>query len=64
MTDEGKYWETGDENLLHEIFMRYTHLLDSFKFAVENVPKNQTESREDYFRRLTVMIKDNDKDSE
>ena len=63
ITDEGQYWETGDEKLLHKIFKRYTHLLDSFKFAVDTVPKDKGETWEDYFGRLMGMIKNKDKNN-
>lgn len=63
ITDEGQYWETGDEKLLHKIFERYTHLLDSLKFAVDTVPKDKGETWEDYFGRLMGMIKNKDKNS-
>ena len=55
--DEGKYWETGDEKLLHEIFEQNIALLDSFSFAIENVPIKKRESYESYFKRLAKMIR-------
>jgi hypothetical protein len=63
ISDEGKYWETGDENLLKEIFKRYVNALDSFSFAVEHIPKQKDEAYEKYFERLMKMIR-NKKDSE
>ncbi len=57
VTDEGKYWETGDENLLKEIFKRYVDLLDNFTFAVEHIPIKSDESYEEYFERLVNMIR-------
>ena len=62
--DEGMYWETADEQQLHEVFVKYTTLFDSLKFAVDHVPKNEAESWEDYFGRLMDMIKNKDKNSE
>ncbi len=32
--DEGRYWETGDEQLLEETFKRYNDLLDSVSFSL------------------------------
>ena len=57
IVDEGKYWETGDENILHDIFKQNTALLDSFSFAIKNVPIKKTESYEGYFKRLAKMIR-------
>ncbi len=55
--DEGKYWETGDEKLLHEIFEKNIALLDSFTFAIKNVPIKKSESYESYFNRIAKMIR-------
>ncbi|MDZ7778172.1 MAG: hypothetical protein U5L09_22395 [Bacteroidales bacterium] len=49
--DEGKYWETGDEILLQEIFKQYVDLLGNFSFAIENIPINKGESYEKYFEK-------------
>ncbi len=56
LIDEGHYWETGDEKLLHETFKEYDSLLDSVEDAVKNVPKIPDESFEDYFRRVLDLI--------
>ncbi len=55
--DEGKYWETGDEKILHEIFEQNIALLDSFSFAIKNVPIKKSESYLNYFTRLAKMIR-------
>ena len=44
--DEGKYWDTGDEKLLQDIFKRYVDLLDDFSFSIENIPLKNGESYE------------------
>lgn len=62
VTDEGKYWETGDENLLKEIFKRYVDLLDNFTFAVEHIPIKSDESYEKYFERLINVIRNRNHD--
>lgn len=50
--DEGEYWETGNEKLLQDAFKRYTFLIESFAFSLENYPKKSGESFESYFERL------------
>lgn len=57
VTDEGEYWETGDEELLRKIFKRYTALLDGFASALENIPINTGESIEKYIQRIFEMLK-------
>jgi hypothetical protein len=56
ITDEGQYWETGDETLLRNTFRRYTGLIDGFASALENIKVNPGESIEDYIRRIVEMI--------
>lgn len=56
MTDEGQYWETGDETLLQQIFDRYNELMDNFTSALETYPKNEGETLENYFQRLMKRI--------
>lgn len=57
LIDEGKYWETGDGELLQSIFTKYTELLDNFSSAIENYPKNEDETFENYFERLMKKIR-------
>ncbi|MCJ7552659.1 MAG: hypothetical protein MUO34_02135 [Ignavibacteriaceae bacterium] len=54
--DEGKYWETGDEQLLQQIFSRYEAAFDIFEGALDNNPKSENESFEEYFERLLKKI--------
>jgi len=56
ITDEGQYWETGDEKVLGEIFTRYVDLLDNFSSALETYPMKDNEAFEDYFARLMNQI--------
>jgi hypothetical protein len=56
LTDEGQYWETGDENLLRETFKRYTFLIDSFASSLETIPAAPGESIEQYLGRLLAYL--------
>ena len=62
LSDEGEYWETGDEKLLQEAFKRYTDLIESFASSLENYPKKTGESFEAYFERLLRQINENRKE--
>lgn len=52
VTDEGHYWETGDEQLLEETFRRYDDFLDATAFALESFPMQHGETFEAYFERV------------
>ncbi len=52
VTDEGCYWETKDEKLLHNTFARYTNLINQVSDSLEIFPKNEDESFEEYFKRI------------
>ncbi|RLD26927.1 MAG: hypothetical protein DRI54_01955 [Bacteroidetes bacterium] len=54
--DEGQYWETGDDQLLQQIFDRYNKMMDNFASALENSPISASENYEDYFERLIKYI--------
>ncbi len=56
LSDEGQYWETGNEQILKDTFVRYTNLMDSFQSSLEIFPKEQGESFEDYFSRLLKRL--------
>lgn len=62
ITDDGKYWETGDENLLQTLFKRNADLLDTFSFAIEHIPIKSGESYQHYFERLVNLIHKKNKD--
>lgn len=57
LIDEGKYWETSDEELLKTTFKKYTDLLDNFSFAFDNFPAQPGEKIENYLERIFLMIK-------
>lgn len=54
--DEGKYWETGDEKLLNEIFSRYEAAFEIFDNALHNNPLRENETFEEYFARLLRQL--------
>lgn len=55
--DEGKYWETGDEVLLEEIFEKYNFYLNAVGDGLESNPLKEGEDFEEYFLRLIKQIK-------
>jgi hypothetical protein len=61
LTDDGEYWETGDENLLEQKFKFNGDLIDNFSLAIETIPVIQGETYESYFDRILKMIDDNKK---
>lgn len=56
MSDEGEYWETGDENLLRKNFKAYDDLLDNFVLSFQTFPIEKGEDLMDYFERLLEHI--------
>lgn len=54
--DEGKYWETGDEKLLNEIFSKYEAAFEIFDNALHNNPLSENETFEEYFARLLRQL--------
>ena len=56
LTDEGKYWETGDKKLLEDAFKRYNDLLNSVADALETFPLKTGETMEEYFSRLLGQV--------
>lgn len=56
LSDEGKYWETGDEKLLAEIFATYNSFLDEVNNAFQNFPMQKGETFEIYFERVLNWI--------
>jgi hypothetical protein len=60
--DEGKYWETGDEDLLEKIFEEYNYYLNAFGDALESNPLKEGEDFEKYFLRIMKKIKRQNKD--
>lgn len=56
LIDEGRFWETGDEKILNNQFNLYNGILDSFRYAVNNISRNANESIEDYFERIIKIV--------
>ncbi|MEO7310832.1 MAG: hypothetical protein ABIX01_10580 [Chitinophagaceae bacterium] len=56
LTDEGHYWETGDEQLLDETFAQYTSLIDGFATVLETLPPGAGENFTAYFERLMKLV--------
>ena len=56
LTDEGNYWETGDEKILEKNFRTYNDLVDGVVHSVKNYPINNAESFTDYFERIIKML--------
>lgn len=58
LSDEGQYWETGDEKLLQQTFDRYESIFDVFTSTIENTSIKKGEDFEDYFKRVFKQIQD------
>lgn len=56
ITDDGQYWETGNENLLEQKFKENGSLIDNFSLAVETIPIDKEESFDKYFERIIRII--------
>lgn len=50
--DEGQYWETGDEELLQQIFGRYNLAMDILSSALCDDTKSEDESVEEQLKQL------------
>jgi hypothetical protein len=59
--DEGKYWETKDEKILHKNFEEYNALLKSVSDAIQTQPIKEGETFEKYFERILKQIHSNRK---
>jgi len=57
LTDEGRYWETNDELLLQETFIRYERALNTLADALQSGILQKGENAEDYVSRLIQGIK-------
>lgn len=56
LSDEGQYWETRDEDLLHQKFNYLNGLMNSFAEGLEVNPKTPGESFDKYFQRILKNI--------
>ena len=57
MYDEGGYWQSNDESVLHGRFTRYNFLLDAVAEALESFESKEGESTESLADRLEVFLK-------
>ncbi|RYZ22794.1 MAG: hypothetical protein EOO16_07530 [Chitinophagaceae bacterium] len=58
MSDESRYWETGDEAVLCESFERYELLLNAVARALDTFPAQAGESPEGTAERLSRYLRD------
>jgi len=58
MTDEGQYWETMDEAILEQNFKRHTAVIDGVADSLNNLPKEPSESFDNYIERILKIIKE------
>ena len=56
LTDEGRYWETKDIEILKDNFKRNADLISGFSSALEYIPMEAGETIENYFERLMKLI--------
>ncbi|MFM8833922.1 MAG: hypothetical protein ACKOEV_09880 [Cytophagales bacterium] len=56
LMDEGQYWETRDEKLLHQNFAVLNGLMKSVGEAMQENPIRNSEPFEEYFKRLLQEI--------
>jgi hypothetical protein len=64
LNDEGLYWETRDEKLLQEKFAFLSGIINNFRTALDEHPRNQGENFEKYFERILQQIQSKNKLSE
>ena len=58
VTDEGEYWETGDEDNLRKIFSRYSMIIDLFAQKLEQMERVPGETTEQLLDRIQEMAKE------
>ncbi len=56
LTDEGKYWETGDEKLLRDTFKEWGDMIDGFADALETLETKKSETIEDAILRAAKKV--------
>ena len=56
VSDEGEYWETGNEEILKQNFSRYNNLLNSVSTAFETFPVNEGETMDNYIQRMMEFV--------
>lgn len=52
LTDEGKYWETQDLQVLKKQFDKYNNIMDSFQLGLESTPPESKENLIAYLERI------------
>ncbi len=58
LSDEGYYWETGDEKILLNQFKKFDTAIDSFRKALENLPYVPGELPESIADKLEKILKE------
>lgn len=58
LNDEGQYWETNDEVVLKENFIRYTDAIEGFSLALECQDRGRDEDIETYILRAAQQLQD------
>ncbi len=56
LTDEGEYWETGDELVLENNFKIYNDIIEGFADSINSFPINKNETFTQYFERILKVI--------
>lgn len=56
VSDEGEYWETGNEEILKQNFSRYNNLLNIVSTAFETFPVNEGETMDNYIQRMMEFV--------
>jgi len=59
VSDEGQYWETGDEILLNEQFNKYNQYLSSFTTQIGSMSTQADESPDELVNRIVQLLKNN-----
>ena len=58
LNDEGNYWETSDEKVLHEQFERYNTALDMFSNALKSMSEKPGETAESLVDRIERLLRE------
>ncbi|MBN2891345.1 MAG: hypothetical protein JXL97_05725 [Bacteroidales bacterium] len=59
IVDEGKYWETGNVDVLKENFAKYNQILDHVSIAFQSIPIQSGEDIQQYIERVSKRVNDN-----
>ena len=57
MSDEGRYWETNDVQVLQESFNRYNFIMDQFAEAMDSFTENDKNNPESMINKLIDYLK-------